>query len=79
LANPAARLQFGRVLLTMAVDGYRNTVTRTSSRTRNGSILLRFLFLAPLSAPLGKPSAANPQVAESILAAINEAFIVLYG
>jgi hypothetical protein len=35
-----------------------------------------FAFLAPLSAPLGKPSAANPQVALFVVKEINKTPII---
>jgi hypothetical protein len=52
-----------RLPLTMASGSCRNIATRKITRTRIGSKLLKSLFPAPFSAPLGKPSAANPQVA----------------
>jgi hypothetical protein len=42
---------------------YGYFITRAITSTGIGSKLLKLLFLVPLPAPLGKPSAANFQVA----------------
>jgi hypothetical protein len=51
-----------KVSLTIGLICHKNIVSQTITRRITNSKSLQFHFLSPLSAPLGKPSAANPQV-----------------